>query len=102
MLRCLPSWKLSSDGSTITKEFVARDFASAVDFFRSVSIVAEEEGHHPDLRLSRYRNVRLDLTTHSVGGLTEADLIMAAKIDLVPVLYSKKWMESRGERGEGS
>lgn len=100
-LLCLSNWKMSTDGSTITKEFVAKDFVSAMDFFRSVTVVAEEEGHHPDLSLSRYRNVRLDLTTHSVGGLTEADMIMAAKIDLLPVMYSKKWMESRRDNEEG-
>ena len=45
--------------------------------------LAEAEGHHPDLHLSGYRNVVLELYTHAVGGLTENDFILAAKIDVL-------------------
>jgi 4a-hydroxytetrahydrobiopterin dehydratase len=43
--------------------------------------VAELEGHHPDLHLTGYRNVAVELWTHAAGGLTENDFILAAKID---------------------
>jgi 4a-hydroxytetrahydrobiopterin dehydratase len=43
--------------------------------------IAESEGHHPDLHLTGYRNLRVDLTTHAIGGLSENDFIVAAKID---------------------
>jgi len=46
-----------------------------------VAAVAEEEQHHPDIRVHGYRNVELDLSTHSIGGLTDNDFIMAAKIN---------------------
>jgi len=50
-----------------------------------VAELAEQEGHHPDLHLERYRNVWIELWTHAIGGLSENDFILAAKIDLVPV-----------------
>ena len=47
--------------------------------------LAEAEGHHPDLHLQDYRNVSIELWTHSVGGLTENDFILAVKIDRLPI-----------------
>ena len=47
--------------------------------------VAEEEGHHPDLHLEGYRHVWIELSTHAIGGLSENDFILAAKIDELPV-----------------
>ena len=60
---------------------------AAVDlkFFQRVAQIAEEEDHHPDLHLAGYRNVTVEIWTHAVGGLTENDFILAAKIDRVPV-----------------
>ncbi|MFO0929868.1 MAG: 4a-hydroxytetrahydrobiopterin dehydratase [Gemmataceae bacterium] len=47
--------------------------------------VAEAEGHHPDLHLTGYRNVAVELSTHAIGGLSENDFILAARIDQLPV-----------------
>ena len=47
--------------------------------------MAEEDGHHPDLHLVGYRKVIVELTTHAIGGLSENDFILAAKIDQVPI-----------------
>ena len=49
--------------------------------------------HHPDLHLTGYRNVEVVLFTHSIGGVTENDLIMAEEIDKIPVAYSPKWLK---------
>lgn len=46
--------------------------------------LAEAEGHHPDLRLFGYNNILLELSTHSLGGLTVNDIVMAVKIDALP------------------
>jgi 4a-hydroxytetrahydrobiopterin dehydratase len=46
--------------------------------------LAEAEGHHPDLHLTNYRDVTIELWTHAAGGLTENDFILAAKIDKLP------------------
>ena len=69
-----------------------------------VGDVAEAEGHHPDLHLTDYRSVRVDVWSHSVGGLTLNDFILAAKIDAVPVDYSPKWLREHPEvqSSEGS
>jgi 4a-hydroxytetrahydrobiopterin dehydratase len=47
----------------------------------AVGRLAEEEQHHPDLHITGYRNLRIDLTTHAIDGLSENDFILAAKID---------------------
>jgi 4a-hydroxytetrahydrobiopterin dehydratase len=62
-----------------------KDFAAGIRFFDAVARLAEEEGHHPDLRLEGYRHVWIELSTHAIGGLSENDFIMAAKIDQLPV-----------------
>ena len=57
----------------------------ALDFFRRIGQIAEDEDHHPDLHLTGYRNVAIELSTHALGGLSENDFILAAKIDQLPV-----------------
>jgi 4a-hydroxytetrahydrobiopterin dehydratase len=84
-LAALPSWKLTADGKRIRREWRARDFAAALDFFNRVGQLAEDEGHHPDLHLTGYRQVAIELWTHAVNGLTENDFILAAKIDMLPL-----------------
>jgi len=84
-LPAVPKWRLSADGKHIRREWRVKDFATALDFFARVGQVAETEDHHPDLHLTGYRNVALELSTHAVGGLTENDFILAAKIDQLPV-----------------
>ncbi len=85
LLKSLPHWQLSSDGKRIRREWRVRDFAEAITFFEHVADIAETEDHHPDLHLVGYRNVTIEIWTHAVGGLTENDFILAAKIDAVPV-----------------
>jgi 4a-hydroxytetrahydrobiopterin dehydratase len=84
-LAAVPNWKLSADGRRIRRDYKIKDFATALDFFRRVGQIAEAEDHHPDLHLTGYRNVAIELSTHAVGGLTENDFILAAKIDQLPV-----------------
>lgn len=85
LLRSIPDWKLSSDGKRIRREWRVRDFMTALEYFQRVAQIAEAEDHHPDLHLVGYRNVAIEVSTHAVGGLTENDFILAAKIDLLPV-----------------
>ncbi len=88
-LAALPEWKLSADGQRIRREWRVKDFATALNFFHSVGQIAEAEGHHPDLHLTGYRNVAIEISTHAVGGLTQNDFILAAKIDTLPVALKK-------------
>ncbi len=77
-----PLWR--REGDWIHRDWTLRDFAAAMSFARDVADLAEDEGHHPDLHITGYRNVRLSLQTHAVGGLSENDIILAAKIDRLP------------------
>ena len=84
LLGSVEGWTLSGDGRAIRREWTARNFVAAIAFFDEVARLAEEEGHHPDLHLVGYRNVAVELTTHAIGGLSENDFILAAKINRVP------------------
>eukprot|EP00884_Botryococcus_braunii_P010205 jgi/Botrbrau1/19186/Bobra.0077s0092.1 len=95
LLEKVPSWKLSDDGSSISRSFVAKNFSAALDFFNKVKDIAEAEGHHPDLHLTGYRNVQVVVSTHAIGGLSLPDFILAAKLDTIPVVYSPKWLEKQ-------
>lgn len=85
MLENLPEWELSDSGDVIRRRWTASDFASAMDFLNRVARLAEDEGHHPDLHLTGYRNVKVELSTHAIGGLSENDFILAAKIEDLPI-----------------
>ena len=80
-----PGWKIVHDGERIRREWVVKHFRAGMEFFNAVAELAEAEGHHPDLHLVGYRNLAIELSTHAVGGLTENDFIVAAKIDALPV-----------------
>jgi 4a-hydroxytetrahydrobiopterin dehydratase len=77
-LKKVPEWELEKKHIERTFEF--DDFADAVDFVNAIAEVAEDEEHHPDIDI-RYNKVRLVLSTHSKGGLTELDFALAERID---------------------
>ncbi len=68
-------------GATIVRDFKLADFREAIGFIDRVAEVAEELDHHPDILLHGYNKVRLELSTHSQGGLTSADFALAGRID---------------------
>jgi 4a-hydroxytetrahydrobiopterin dehydratase len=74
-----PGWT-SPDGKKIIREFKLKDFKTALDFVNKVGVIAEAEGHHPDIYVF-YNRVRFELSTHAIGGLSENDFILAAKIN---------------------
>lgn len=88
-LGTLAGWRLSHDGQRIRKDWVVKNFMAGIEFFNRVAQIAEDEGHHPDLHLEGYRNVAIELYTHAIGGLSENDFILAAKIDALPVSLKK-------------
>jgi 4a-hydroxytetrahydrobiopterin dehydratase len=77
-LKKIPEWELEKKHIERTFEF--DDFTESIDFVNSVAEVAEDEEHHPDIDI-RYNKVRLVLSTHSKGGLTELDFGLAERID---------------------
>lgn len=84
-LQQLDGWKLVDENRRIRKEWRVKNFMAGLRFFNQVAELAEAEGHHPDLHLESYRNVAIDIWTHAIGGLSENDFILAAKIDELPV-----------------
>jgi len=84
-LQKVDGWRLTHDGERIEKSWRAIDFQAAMDFLARVGQLAEQEAHHPELHLERYRHVRIEIWTHAIGGLSESDFILAAKIDQVPI-----------------
>ena len=76
-LKEIPEWDL--EGKTLERTFEFDDFSQAIDFVNGVAELAEEMDHHPDMDI-RYTKVRLSLSTHSKGGLTELDFDLAERI----------------------
>lgn len=77
-MKRIPEWETNRKAVERTFEF--DDFDQAVDFVNEVAEIAEEEEHHPELDI-RFNKVRVSLSTHSEGGVTDLDLQMAEKID---------------------
>lgn len=73
----------SRDGQAIVREWTFGDFGGAIAFVNRVAETAEAANHHPDILVHGWNKVRLELSTHSRGGLTEADFELAARIDLL-------------------
>lgn len=83
-LKDLPEWQLDAQGKSIFREYVMKDFIVSVNFIHQVAQIAEAQNHHPDIHLTNYRKLRIDLSTHAIGGLSENDFIVAAKINQLP------------------
>jgi 4a-hydroxytetrahydrobiopterin dehydratase len=84
-LSMLSGWRLTHDGQRIRRDWTVKNFMAGMEFFSKVAEVAESDGHHPDLHLEGYRNLSIELWTHAIGGLSENDFILAAKIDQLPI-----------------
>jgi 4a-hydroxytetrahydrobiopterin dehydratase len=84
-LQRLEGWRLTENGQRIRKEWTVKNFLAGIAFFNKCAEVAEADGHHPDLHIEGYRNVAVELWTHAIGGLSENDFILAAKIDALPI-----------------
>lgn len=73
-------WRRGEDATIVREEQLA-DFAAAIAFVNRVAEVAEAANHHPDILVHGWNKVRLTLSTHSQGGLTDADFALAREID---------------------
>jgi len=78
----IPAWKVEG-GARITRTLKFRDFVALMKFVDRMAALAEAEQHHPDFTV-HYSQLDVTLWTHDAGGLTENDLILAAKIDALP------------------
>ncbi len=69
--------------SKLVKNYVFPNFVEGINFINSIAIEAEKIDHHPDLKLYKYKNVQITLTTHSKRKITEKDIALAKTIDSV-------------------
>jgi len=79
-LESIPEWTIESD--KLFREFAFSRFVEAFGFMASVAIVAEKQNHHPEW-FNVYNKVRIHLTTHEAGGITENDFALARSIDKI-------------------
>ena len=77
----LESSQWGREGDAIARDFEFNDFAQAMTFVNAVAGIAEERNHHPDILVHGWNKVRLELSTHSAGGLTDADFALASRIE---------------------
>ncbi|MEX1025788.1 MAG: 4a-hydroxytetrahydrobiopterin dehydratase [Planctomycetota bacterium] len=81
-LELLDGWRLNdSEPPSIERRFELPDFRKALAWVNRVGMLAEEEGHHPDLHIESWNRVRIVLYTHAIGGLHDNDFVVAQKID---------------------
>jgi 4a-hydroxytetrahydrobiopterin dehydratase len=81
-LAALDGW--TRDGDAIVRERELKDFATAMAWVNAIADEAEAADHHPDILIHGWNKVRLSVTNHSAGGLTQADFDLAATIDALP------------------
>lgn len=84
-----PGWVVDTEGKGIAREFVMKNFLAAVRAIGQIAEIAETENHHPDIHLTGYRKLKIYLTTHALGGLSENDFIVAAKINTLAMELKK-------------
>jgi 4a-hydroxytetrahydrobiopterin dehydratase len=77
----------------LQRTFTAKNFQAALDAINAMGAIAEREGHHPNFHLTDYRNVQVEIWTHSLSGLTQNDFVLANLFDTeVKIEYSPKWL----------
>ncbi len=81
LIKQIPGWEISVDAKSISKKYLFKNFIEALAFVNKVGSIAESEGHHPDIHLTDYKYVLINLSTHAISGLSQNDFILAAKID---------------------
>ena len=78
-LQTLSHWELVEN--QITRNYVHLNFVEAVRFVTELAELAEDLGHHPDILIHSWNNVSITLSTHSEGGLTDKDFVLAERIE---------------------
>jgi 4a-hydroxytetrahydrobiopterin dehydratase len=79
--RLLASGAWRREGSAITRTFTFKGFKGAMAFANRVAEAANAANHHPDIHVEQYKTVRIVLTTHATGGVTDADVALARTIE---------------------
>ncbi|GAQ78627.1 pterin-4-alpha-carbinolamine dehydratase [Klebsormidium nitens] len=84
LLQEVPGWELLTEGEfKLRREWKTKNFLKGLEFMGKIGEIAEQEGHHPDLHLVGWNKLSVEINTHSIGGLSENDFILAAKISQI-------------------
>lgn len=78
-LKNLSEWILTNN--QIQKDYILNDFSSAIKFVEQIANIAEEIDHHPDILIHNWNKVKIMISTHSEGGVTEKDFVLANRIE---------------------
>ena len=93
----LPAWRCFD--RSVRARFIAPDFSAGIELVREVALAAERADHHPDIDI-RWRTVSFELSTHSEGGVTEQDLMMARQISALAAGFGATAQAIRSQRVE--
>lgn len=80
--REIPAWHL--EDKRLVREWRLEDFQQALALVNAIGALAEQEQHHPDLHLTDYKRLRVELSTHAIHALSKNDFVLAAKINALP------------------
>lgn len=80
LLTLLNGWTFCAEDNQLCKTYHFASYQKTIEFVNRVAAIAEQQDHHPELKVG-YRRCKVAWTTHSVGGLSESDFICAAKVD---------------------
>jgi len=83
----IPTWTVAPDGRSLSRTHTTTSFTAGMDWFNAIAVVAEAEGHHPDLSLRDWNTAEVRLSTHALNppGVSENDFIVAERIEALPV-----------------
>ncbi len=77
----VPGWDHLAGPDRLQKKWTFKNFQAAMTFVNRAGQIAEDDNHHPDLHITSYKHVMIEIYTHAINGLSENDFILAAKID---------------------
>lgn len=99
LLPSVKAWKVVGDSPPkLEREFKTKNFQTALDFVNHAGAVAENRGHHPDLSIFGYNNVKVVIYSHGTNSLTKNDFDLANAIDSdFSIAYNKKWLKEHPE-----
>ena len=80
-LEQVKDWSIIENDTKMEREYEFKDFKEALGFVNKAGVIAEEEGHHPNIFIHDWNKVKMILFTHAIGGLSINDFVVAVKID---------------------
>ncbi len=81
-LKELPQWQMRKDGKEIFRDYKFKNYYETMAFVNAVAWMAHQENHHPDLEVG-YNHCLVRYSTHAIDGISENDLICAAKVSAI-------------------